>query len=136
MIKGSCICGVVAFEIRAPFRFFQYCYCSRCRKRSGSVHAANIALDAAQLTWIRGEDRIKRFELASAQRWSNAFCTECGSATPWRSRNGELYIVPSGALDEDPSVRPDRRIWLGSRAPWLIEPSSLPGFDEGPPPPR
>ena len=48
MPKGSCVCGAVEFEIRPPYRFFQYCHCSRCRKRSGSIHAANVAVPADQ----------------------------------------------------------------------------------------
>jgi hypothetical protein len=130
MPTGSCVCGAVAFEVRTPYRFFQYCHCSRCRKRTGSIHAANIAVPADQLSFTRGEDRVKRFELPAAKMWCNAFCEVCGSGMPWLTRNGRAYIVPGGALDEDPIERPARNVWMASRAAWEVEAASLPCFDE------
>ena len=41
-MKGSCLCGGVVYEIDPPFKIFQYCHCSRCRKFTGSAHAANL----------------------------------------------------------------------------------------------
>jgi hypothetical protein len=133
MARGTCVCGAVEFEVVPPFRFFQYCHCSRCRKRSGSIHAANVAVPVEQLRWVRGEERAKRFELATAKSWSNAFCEVCGSALPWLTRNGRAYVVPVGGLDEDPGERPTRNIWKGSRAVWHVDAAQLPSFDDDPP---
>ena len=38
---GSCLCGEVAFEYRAPQRMYQ-CHCSRCRKARSAAHGANV----------------------------------------------------------------------------------------------
>ena len=130
--KGSCLCGEVTFEIRPPFLFFSYCHCSRCRKTSGSAHAANIFIKEAQLAWLQGESFVKRFELPDAAYYCSGFCTECGSRLPWRTRNGKYYLVPAGALDDDPGCTPTRNIYWGSRAPWYEEVSTLPLFDEEP----
>lgn len=131
MAKGSCLCGAVAFEIQPPYRFFQYCHCNRCRKRTGSIHAANIALPAAQFTWLAGEANVQTFRLATAPRWSAGFCTTCGSAMPFRTRDGTGYVVPSGALDDDPGEQPTRNVWTGSRAPWEVAATALPDVAEG-----
>ena len=48
VVRGSCVCGGIGYEIRPPYLFFQYCHCSRCRKLSGSAHGANIFLKLAQ----------------------------------------------------------------------------------------
>ena len=135
MPRGSCVCGAVAFEVTPPYRFFQYCHCTRCRKRSGSIHAANIAVPAEQLVFLRGQEHVKRFELATASNWSNCFCDVCGSGLPWKTRNGKAYVVPAGALDDDPVARPTRNVWVGSRAAWEIAAAELPAFDEEPPRP-
>lgn len=135
MPKGSCVCGAVAFEVKPPYRFFQYCHCSRCRKRSGSIHAANLAAPVDQLVWLRGEEHVKRFELPTAKSWSNCFCDVCGCGLPWKTRNGKAYIVPAGTLDEDPVERPTRNIWMGTRAAWEVPAASLPEFEEEPPRP-
>jgi len=34
--RGSCLCGVVAFEVEGPFDLFLNCHCSRCRKATGT----------------------------------------------------------------------------------------------------
>ncbi len=129
------MCGAVAFEVKPPYRFFQYCHCSRCRKRSGSIHAANLAVPAEQLVFLRGEEHARRFEAPDAKNWSNSFCDVCGSGLPWRTRNGKAYLVPAGTLDDDPVERPTRNVWVGSRAVWETPASSLPDFEADPPRP-
>jgi len=124
-IRGSCVCGAVGFRIEGPFRGFQYCHCSRCRKRTGSVGAANIFVPVTQFSWERGEDMVQRFELPTAKYWSAAFCTQCGSAMPWQTRNGKVMVVGAGALDDDPGVRPTYSVFFGSRAPWYVHVTDL-----------
>jgi len=131
-IPGSCVCGAVHFALTPPYRFFQYCHCSRCRKRTGSAHAANIAVPTTHLTFTAGEELVHRFELPTARSWSNAFCSRCGSGMPWLTRNGKAWIVPSGALDADPGQRPNRNIHFASRASWYTHASELQIFEEEP----
>ena len=130
--KASCVCGAVQWAVAPPYRFFQYCHCSRCRKRSGSVHAANVAVLDGQLQWLAGEDMVKRFELPSAVSWCSAFCSACGSALPWRTRNGRAWIVPAGSFDDVPVGQPTRNIHFASRAPWYTPAAELPHFDADP----
>ena len=42
MIKGSCLCGGVKFEIRGSKGPFELCHCNRCRKATGSAFAAGL----------------------------------------------------------------------------------------------
>jgi hypothetical protein len=127
-VKGSCLCGEVAYEIVPPFLFFQYCHCSRCRKSSGSLHGANLFMKRDQFRWTRGEAVVKRYELPGAQYFCTGFCPICGSPMPWVSRNGKYVLVPAGTLDDDPGVTPQRSIFWESRAPWYVEVGSLPTF--------
>lgn len=129
---GSCLCGSVAYEIEPPYAFFQYCHCSRCRKFTGSAHAANILVPEGQFAWTRGEDRVRQYEMPEAKYYCTAFCTQCGSSLPWRTRNGKFFLVPAGALDGDPGASLERNIFWASRAPWYQRVDELPFFDEGP----
>jgi len=122
---GSCVCGAVSYRIEGPYRGFQYCHCSRCRKKTGSSNCANLFVPVGQFTWERGEDSVKRYELPAAKWWSTAFCTECGSAVPWLTRNGKVMIVGAGGLDDDPGERPAFSIHYGSRPPWYVHVSDL-----------
>jgi len=127
--RGSCVCGAVAFRIEGPYRGFQYCHCSRCRKKTGSSHVANIFVPVSQFAWERGEENVKRFELLEAKYWSTAFCTSCGSAVPWLTRNGKVMVVGAGGLDDDPGVKPTMSVFFGSRAPWYVHVSDLEMFE-------
>ena len=129
-LRGSCLCGAIAYEVRPPFAFFKYCHCSRCRKNSGSAHAANLLVDAGQFAWTRGEGALRRYELAGARAFCTSFCTVCGSALPWPTRNGKWVLVPAGGLDDAPGVFPDKNVFWNSRAPWYVAAEQLPCFAE------
>jgi hypothetical protein len=131
-ITGSCLCGEVEYQLRQPHIWFQYCHCSRCRKRSGTAHAANILIRPDQLSWLAGEDRLGRYELPEAKSFATCFCTRCGSPLPWATKNGKWMVVPAGSLNEDPGCRPERNIHWASRAPWYCHASELEAFPEIP----
>jgi hypothetical protein len=129
-MKGSCLCGSVRFELRPPLSAFRYCYCSRCRKASGSAHAANIVVPQRQLTWLAGEELVTRFDLPGAQRFAVWFCKHCGTRVPHKIKTRDDYLVPAGLLDGDLPHRPEHSIFWGSKAGWYVEPRDLPKFTE------
>jgi hypothetical protein len=131
-IKGSCLCGSVTYQFSGPEFVFQYCHCSRCRKFTGSAHAANIIVDPKQFEWLSGETSVGRFELPDARHFATCFCTRCGSSLPWLSQSGGAVIIPAGTLDEDPDIRPSHNIFYQDRAPWLKAVEELVSYDELP----
>ncbi len=131
-ISGSCLCGAVKFEIAPPFEVFRYCYCSRCRKASGSAHAANGLVPEAQFRWLAGEDSLKRFDLPGAKRFAVWFCPQCGTRMPHKIKTTENMLIPAGVLDDDPGMRPQNSIFWKSKAAWYVPPQEMPKFDEYP----
>src|ERR1700712_1740705 len=93
-ISGSCLCGSVTFAVSAPFSAFRYCHCSRCRKASGSAHAANLLVPQAQFEWREGEDKVKRYDLPNSERFAVWFCGECGTRVPHKIKTREDMLVP------------------------------------------
>ncbi len=126
------MCGAVHFSVTEPFKAFQYCHCSRCRKASGSAHVANIFVPVDQFRWTEGESHVRRFELPSAKYWCSSFCDACGSSMPWINRSGTSVIVPAGALDDAPAERPRRNVYFASRGAWYVHASELDTFDTFP----
>src|SRR5579862_5045492 len=133
MTHGSCLCGAVAFEFGAAIEF-RNCHCSRCRKARGTACAANLYVRPAEFRWLRGEDQLVDYRLPSAERFGNAFCRTCGSPMPRHVPARDFFVVPAGALDGDPGVRPSYHIFAGSRAPWHEITDALPQWAEYPPP--
>jgi hypothetical protein len=55
MIRGSCACGSVRFEIR-KVRALTTCHCNICRKLSGSAFGTYAHVDADNFCFTSGED--------------------------------------------------------------------------------
>lgn len=133
-VTGTCLCGDVQFRLDAPVLGFQYCHCSRCRRFTGSAHAANCFVPPGGLDWLRGEEQVGRFSLEGEPGFPTAFCKRCGSSLPSMSSSGKYWVVPAGTLDEDPGVRPARSIYWDSRAEWFVPTGDLPTHGELPHP--
>jgi hypothetical protein len=123
--RGSCLCGVVAFEVEGPFDLFLNCHCSRCRKATGTAHSCEVIVKAPALRWLRGEQSIARFDLPQARSFATAFCRTCGSPMPHLTRSGGEAIVPAGAFDEPLRVAPDRHVQWASRGDWYVHGDGL-----------
>ena len=46
----------------------------------------------------------------------------------------DVVLIPAGVLDDDPKVRTNYHIYVGSKAPWHEITDDLPQYPEGPPP--
>jgi len=113
---GSCLCGIVKFEVHGDFDSFYLCHCKYCQKDTGSAHAANLFSQSAKLTWLAGVDAVTSFTLPGT-RHNKSFCRSCGSALPNALLTG-LLVVPAGCLDTEVSVSPTAHIFTSSRAIW------------------
>lgn len=132
-LSGSCLCGSVAYEIRGELRQFNHCHCERCRKATGTGHATNIVMTPAKVEWTAGESLLTRYKVPEAKRFATVFCRECGSLLPRIAPDNSIAVIPAGTLDEDPGIRPERRIFQGSRADWSCPGDDVPAFDQYPP---
>lgn len=129
MIRGSCLCGAVRFEIVGPTTPIGMCHCSKCRKVSGVASNANLMVGRDGLRWLSGEDRIAVFELPDG--WGPWRCAVCGSPTPRLHPGGGAWWVPAGLLDDDPGLRVAGHIFVGSKASWDEIAGDAPCWIEG-----
>lgn len=131
-VSGSCLCGEVKSTVTGPFQRFYQCYCDRCQKKTGSAFASLIFTSPEQITWVSGETNVKRFDLPEAERFSNCFCTTCGSQVPYLSRDGAFLVIPAGYLEGDPEIRPQANIFAEEKPCWFEEGQQAPTFDQYP----
>ena len=130
---GSCLCGAVAFEFRAPQRMYQ-CHCSRCRRARSAAHGQNVFVKLDDFAFTRGEELVTQYKPPEAQRFTQAFCTRCGGKAPSVQRARGVVVVPAGTLDTDPMMRPMANIFVASKAPWFEITDAYPQYAELPPP--
>ena len=125
-IRGSCLCGGVTFEVDLPFESFVNCHCSRCRKATGTAHAANAIVAPGQFRWLSGAELVARYDLPTARSFATSFCKVCGAPLPHATRSGRRVIIPAGAFDEPLATSPDRHVQWASRADWYEHGDRLP----------
>jgi hypothetical protein len=132
MLKGSCLCGGVRYEIDGPLDGALNCHCSMCRKAHGAAFRSRAGVRAKDFRWVNGEELITWFESSVGNH--RGFCSRCGSPLLSRfdSRPDE-YGLPLGCLDTDPGVRPVMHVFVGSKAPWFEIIDALPRYREFPP---
>src|SRR5262249_56819993 len=100
MLKGSCACGRVRYEIAGELLGpITYCHCWRCRKHSGSSFGTTAGVKAADLRVTHGEQLLAHWESSPAVQRVFAGC--CGSplfkpraATPGPPRFPPLTPAP------------------------------------------
>jgi hypothetical protein len=132
-IRGSCLCGGVAFEMTGtPIRVL-HCHCSRCRKVRGTAHATNVAVPLDGVRFLRGSELLTSYKAPDAKYFAHAFCKVCGASMPRFDQDRSFAIIPMGAFDDDPGVRPQAHIFVDSKASWDDITDALPRFP-GPPP--
>lgn len=114
---GSCLCQKVRYEVTGDFTKFFLCHCSRCRKETGSAHAANLFSTEARLSWLSGQEHVKTFRLPDS-RFSKSFCVHCGSALLTFHSESKVLLVPAGSLDSEIETPPTAHIFMASKANW------------------
>lgn len=126
MLKGSCACGRVRYEVRGELRGpVTYCHCWRCRKHSGSSFGTTAAVKASELVVVAGSDLLSTWESSPGVRRFFASC--CGSPIYKRRDDApEVLGFRLGTLDTDPRRTADVHIEVTSKAPWVEIRDSLP----------
>ena len=94
-MKGSCLCGAVAFEVDKIPESYRACHCNACRKSGGHYWSA-FSVDNADfrftedrgLKWYRSSDWAER-----------GFCKECGASLFFKPLGKDIIEVAPGSID-------------------------------------
>jgi hypothetical protein len=129
MMRGSCWCGGVRFEISEPFITLSFCHCASCKRISGGVGTAN---GRARTEWIdlkQGRELLTTYQ--PDEGTAKTFCSRCGSnlfGGGWP--DSEQTSVRLSAIDEGLEQRPEAHIYVRSVAAWETLPDDdLPRYD-------
>ncbi len=130
MLKGSCLCGAVAYETDALTSPIGLCHCRTCQKAHASAYAPTARVARAGFRWTKGEDVVAKFESTPGEkaRW---FCPRCGAHLMAEWYKLDQVILRVGSLDTLLEETPVVHIWMSHATPMLEAPDGIPKLPEG-----
>src|SRR5829696_7413027 len=96
MIRGSCLCGGVRFEIDRAIGPFELCHCTRCQKVSGSGYLTWLTVRREDFRYLQGADLVKTYERPVSESpppYNTSFCGICGSQMPDPAKNEQKFEI-------------------------------------------
>lgn len=132
MLKGSCLCGAVAYEVEDAFRYALNCHCTDCRKATGAAFKPIAGIEVEKLSITSGVDTVLRYGGDSPEDSYDIHCGKCGSLLYSIVQKGTRANVSLGTLTDAPSIRPTMHIFVGSKAPWYEITDDLPQYERFP----
>lgn len=116
MIRGSCCCGGVRFELTAAPTLMGTCHCSRCRK-AGASNLVFVRREAFR--WIAGRELVETYRPDPPFTLARQFCRRCGSSLgePFAAE-GDGFPLNAHCLDDDPQVRNRFHEWVSAKPAW------------------
>ncbi len=126
LLTGKCLCEKVQYEVADEFRYAMNCHCSQCRRSTGSAYKSLAGIERDKLSLSKGEDLILRY---GGEAGHDAHCGTCGSLLYSVVRDGHYVHVAMGTLVDQPTIRPEMHIFVGSKAPWFEITDGLPQFE-------
>jgi hypothetical protein len=126
---GGCLCGALRYEAEGNPSFAGLCYCTDCRKASGSgvIPFMGFASAAVRFSGETRQFRSKSFRGTDAVR---NFCPGCGGLV----FGGEVgkdtsHTIYAGSLDDPSLFHPTIAIFVRDRPAWVVIPPDLTLFD-------
>ena len=126
---GGCLCGALRYEAQGEPTYAGYCYCSDCRKASGSgfIPFMGFSAKAVRFTGQPKQHVAKAYHGGDAVR---NFCPVCGGlvfgGVIGESDSFNIYV---GSLDDPSLFEPKIAVFNKSRPHWVPLPPGLKVFE-------
>jgi len=115
MIKGSCCCGAVKFELLSQPPLMGTCHCSRCRKVGAS---AIVFVKKEDLKWIEGREHVQLYNPISPYIYGRCFCKICGTSLGEILSEEASFPIAANALDDELEVKNSFHEFVDEKPSW------------------
>ncbi len=129
LLAGRCFCGAVDYTVADEFLYAMCCHCSNCRRTTGSAFKPFAGIERHKLIVTKGEGDLLVY---GDEKANDTHCKHCGSLIYSVVRDGAFVHVAMGTLADNPTIRPSRHIFVGSKASWFTITDDLPQHEEFP----
>lgn len=127
LLRGSCYCGAVRFDVADEFSYALNCHCSDCRRATGSAFKPFAGIEHEKLQLQKGEDCLLIY--GNPEENHDVRCKTCGSLLYSVVSEGLRVHVTLGSLLDEPSSHPSAHIFVGDKAPWYQITDALPQYE-------
>lgn len=129
MLKGSCLCGAVTYEVDGEPGPIIHCHCQTCRKTHGSAFSSVMPVSREHFRWVAGEEGLKAIESSPGK--FRRFCSNCGSHIVAERLDQPNVLLRLGCLDTEIQETPKAHIWRSDGASWYDPNEDIPELPEG-----
>jgi len=127
MIQGSCLCGLIEYEVELiPEKTFN-CHCSFCRKAHGAAFVTLSVAKGDTLVISKGNEYLK--EHKNGLGGFRAFCSNCGTRLMNYAPDKSTYLaICLSTVDTPISFFPSAHANIESKASWHEPYKGIPAF--------
>jgi len=129
MIRGSCCCGGIRFELLAPPQMMGTCHCTRCRKVGASTF---VIVERSSFQWLQGRELVASYVPEPPFKYTRCFCSRCGTALGEVASDAATFPVAAHCLDDDPQVRNRFHEFMREKPAWYSICDDAKQFDAHP----
>jgi len=129
MIKGSCCCKTVQFEIYVNPEMMGMCHCSRCRKLGAS---ALVFTNVDNFKITQGLDKISTYKAVPPYQYDRCFCSVCGTSLGEVLSTTGSFPISANCIDSDLEIENAFHEFVSEKPKWLKIGDNAKQFDEHP----
>ena len=115
-MEGGCHCQAIRFKTITDPYWIGACYCSDCRKISGSPYIVYAGFNAGEVVLLKGV--LGTYQ--SSEKVQRSFCPICHSPFSFTYKtNPEEHFIPVGIFDDPSTLAPQKHIFVAKKLPWI-----------------
>jgi len=115
--KGSCLCGVIQYEVDGEVGAPGFCHCTMCQKEHGAPFGVYSAVKWEDFKITSGEEELAAYD--SSPGIKRTFCRTCGSTLQFVRVESEHFGLATNSLDTPFDTAPDEQIFTADKAAWF-----------------
>jgi len=131
MHNGSCLCGLVKYEVEDELEFVVNCHCQYCRLAHGAEFVPVAMLSAEKLRVIQGQEYLSKYEVETVAAF-RCFCSKCGTRIFNHSPRVNFISLVTATLSQPSRVQPLANVNMESRNIQYIQENGLPNYEKVP----
>src|SRR5688500_20197942 len=98
MLKGTCLCGAVRYEVRGPVSHVTHCHCAMCRKAHGASFGSYGRVERRDFVVLSGAADIASYR--SSPHVHRSFCMRFFSTLLFiRDKRLDPLMIVLGSMD-------------------------------------